>query len=475
MLSGNTNDAYAAINNRTDLVLLHGSTSFNLRLDGTGFVGTDEGSPHTGHFGLEKISLTTNQRAFDVTLGDLYLRVGKGLTLDLTRVTALYRDTSLRGAQARVRTRYVDGEIFGGWVNPLAMDHFMELPRDIPSDMIGGARVEARPNREVIIGAHYVGGGMQSPQGVSRHATHALGASVELPDLAHRVSLYAEFDYLSRAQELEIIDGYGTYFSGSGHLGPLTALVEFKFYRHLQFLNDFGSEENTFIYNRPPTLTRTKAELINNHDVIGPRVRLDLRVGPWSTLLFTNYGHFIRSDASPGASFFDEGITVNDIYGGFQQSLPGGALDISGGYRWDIRTDEAGQAITDYSQIFVAAELSLVVFRGQSLELEAEYRGISRAAAQYWDLYLSVGYRPWTWLSAGFSYEYSSEFTDPDLDDDIGVQNNFGGVRATVYLTPSSFARLFAGSTHGGMRCIDGFCREIPPFIGAKLELVLQL
>lgn len=164
VLSGNTNDAYAAINNRTDLVLLHGSTSFNLRLDGTGFVGTDEGSPHTGHFGLEKISLTTNQRAFDVTLGDLYLRVGKGLTLDLTRVTALYRDTSLRGAQARVRTRYVDGEIFGGWVNPLAMDHFMELPRDIPSDMIGGARVEARPNREVIIGAHYVGGGCSLPR-----------------------------------------------------------------------------------------------------------------------------------------------------------------------------------------------------------------------------------------------------------------------------------------------------------------------
>lgn len=472
---GNPGETYFDLKNRTDLVLLQGSTSFNLRVDGNGFVGTDEGSKHDSRVSLEKISLATTQRSFDVTAGDFYVRVGRGLALDLTRIDELVRDTTLRGGQGRIRSRYVNGLVFGGWANPLDMDDFTEVPVRVPSDVIGGARVEVRPRESILLGAQYVGGGLQAQSGTIRNATHSFGATIELPNLARRFSLYGEFNYMSRALGIEVLEGTGTYFSGSGRLGPLTALLEFKFYSHFLFYNDFGSEVNTFVYNRPPTLMRTKAEVINNHDVIGPRLRLDLSLGSHGTVVYANYGQFFRSEARPSESFFASGINVYDAFGGLQQPLPRGALEISGGYRVDLRTDESGQKITDYSQAFVEGELSLRVFRAHTLEVETQYRRTEKSAFQFSDIYLGVSYRPSSYVAAGFSYEYSTEYKDPDPSSGVSTRKHFGGARVTVNFTPSTFARLFGGTTRGGIRCVDGFCREFPPFVGAKLELVAQL
>jgi hypothetical protein len=473
VLDGNPGERYADFKNRTDIVLMHGSTTFNVRFDFNLFANTEESSLHQNHLALEKISLSTIQRSFDATAGDFHARIGRGLALDLTRVTELFRDTTLRGAELRIRTRYVNGQVFGGWVNPLDVDDFNEVTLRIPSDVIGGARIEVRPRESVQLAIHYVGGGMQSQTGTSRNATHTLGASFELPNLARRMTLYGEFDYMSRAEGLQVVHGHGTYLSATGNFGPLAALLEFKFYSQLRFFNDFGSDINTYVYNRPPTLTRSKAEVLNNHDVMGPRLKLDLRVGPYGTVISANYGFFFYSDARPSEDFFTNGSRSHDAFAGVQQPLPGGALDITGGYRFDSR-DQAGEKVTDYSCAFAEAELSFTVFRGHTLEVEAQYRNIIKGANTFWDLYIGVGYRPNRWVSGGFSYEYSTEFKDPDPNDDIGVRNHYGGVRATVNFTSTTYARIFGGTTRGGVRCIDGFCREFPPFVGFRAEVVAQ-
>jgi hypothetical protein len=473
VLDGNPGERYVDFKNRTDIVLMHGSTTLNVRFDFNLYANTEESSVHQSHLSLEKISLSTIQRVFDATAGDFHARIGRGLALDLTRVTEMFRDTTLRGAELRVRTRYVSGQAFGGWVNPLDVDDFTELEQRVPSDVIGGARLEVRPRESLQLGLHYVGGGMQPQTGTSRNATHTLGASVELPNLARRMTLYGEFDYMSRAAALEVIHGYGTYLSGTGNFGPLAALLELKFYSHLRFYNDFGSEIDTYVYNRPPTLTRSKAEVLNNHDVIGPRLKLDLRIGPRGTVVFANYGFFFYSDARPGEDFFTNGSSSHDAFGGIQQPLPGGALDISGGYRLDSR-DQGGEKVTEYTCGFAEAELSFAVYRGHTLEVEAQYRNIIKGANTFWDVYVGLGYRPNKWVSGGFSYEYSTEFKDPDLNDDIGVRNHYGSVRATVNFTATTYARIFGGTTRGGVRCIDGFCREFPPFVGFRAEVVAQ-
>jgi hypothetical protein len=475
-LTGNPGEKYFDFKNRTDLVLLHGSTSFNLRFDANAFIGTNDGSLHQNRISLEKITLSSVQRRFDVTAGDYYVRVGRGLALDITRVDQLVRDTSLRGGLARVRSRWVDGLLFGGWANPLDVDDFSEVPVRIPSDVIGGARLEVRPRESLTLGLHYAGGGLQPQSGMSRNATHVLGGSVELPNVAERINLYAEFDYLSRAQGLEIIHGHGTYLSAAGTFGPFSALAEFKFYNHFQFRNDLGNEVSIFEYHRPPTLMRQKAEVLNNHDVIGPRVKLDLRLGSFGTVVFGNFGYFFVSDAGSKEDFFANGVTVFDVWGGIQQPLPGGALDLGGGWRRDAH-DKDGEKKIDYSETFFEGELSFQILRRQTIELEVRYRKLEKVGTAFSHFYVGAGYRPSRYFSGGFSYEYSSEHSSKDTNpnDEIGARSHFGGVRATVNFNPSSFARIFGGTTAGGVRCIDGFCRDFPPFIGVKMEVVVQL
>jgi hypothetical protein len=479
VVDGNESPAYFDVKNRTGIVLQHGTTSFSLRFDAHGFAGAEDnevkGFSYEDRASLEKISLSTTQRAFELTMGDFGVRVGRGLALDLTKVDELYRDTTLRGTQARLTTRFVNAQLFGGWVNPLAIDDFEEAPVQIPDDVIGGGRLEVRPHRIVALGLHYVGGGLESRLHKTRNATHTIGGSVELPSPVGWLSLYGEFNFMRQARDVDVLTGTGTYFNATANLGPVAVLLEFKFYQHLQFVNVFGDNEwDTQIYHRPPTLMWSKQEVINNHDVIGPRARLDYSVGKLGTTLWASYGHFFRSDASPDVAFFDSGVNVDDVFGGVQQALRGGALDVTGGYRQDRRSQDDGEAVTDYSQAFAEVELSLAVWRGHSVELETLYRKVEKSAEEFSEFHISVGYRPRWWIAGSVTYEYSDEITDTNPADAITVRNHFGGVTGTVNFTPASYARVFAGTTRGGVRCIDGFCRQIPPFMGLKIETVLQ-
>jgi hypothetical protein len=478
VIGGNDSPSYFDVKNRTGIVLMHGTTSFSLRFDAQGFAGAEDNVAksfsYENYFSLEKISLSSTQRAFEVTMGDFGVRVGRGLALDLTRVDVLFRDTTLRGAQLRVNTRIVDAQVFGGWVNPLGVDDFEEAPVDVPDDVIGGGRIEVRPHRAVALGLHYVGGGLESRTLMTRNATHTIGASVELPSLGGWLSAYGEFNFMRQARDVDVLSGTGTYLNVTSNLGPVAIQLELKFYQRLQFVNVFGAAEwDTQIYNRPPTLMWSKQEVINNHDVIGPALRLDYRIEKLGSTIWASYGRFFRSDAAPDVGFFDSGVNVNNAFGGLQQTLRGGALDLTGGYRLDTRSQD-GDSITDYSQAFAELELALAIWRGHSIEVEAMYRKVKKSAEDFSEFHISLGYRPSKWVAGSVTYEYSNELTDTDPTDDITVHNHFGGVTGTVNFTPSSYARLFAGTTRGGIRCIDGFCREVPPFMGARLEAVLQ-
>lgn len=229
------------------------------------------------------------------------------------------------------------------------------------------------------------------------------------------------------------------------------------------------------LYHRPPTLMWKKQQVLNNHDVIGPRIRLDYRVERWNTNIWASYGHFFRSDAAPDTGFFEMGASVNDVFGGLQIQHRRGSLDLTGGYRVDT-LDRDGEKITDFSHAFAEAELSVQVYKQHSVEFEALYRKIEKVAESFWDVHFSVGYRPSKYFSGAVIYEHTTEYSNRygDLPAEISPRRHFGGVTGTANITPSTYVRLFAGSTAGGERCIDGQCTYFPPFIGARLTLVAQ-
>jgi hypothetical protein len=460
-------DAYGRFKNQTDLVLMHGTTSFNLRFDFDTFVGGYDPKVLQATYGLEKINLSSIQKTFEITAGDFYARIGRGLALDLTREDDLYRDTTLRGIKLKVDTPWVSGQVFGGWVNPLEADGASGAPMWIPSDVIGGGRVVIRPHKAVALGVHYTGAGIESRQYKMRNATHIIGGSVEFPSLWEMLSVYAEYNLINRVGDTTVETGHATYLSVTGNMGGLALLAEFKYYRRFELKNP--ADETAYIYHRPPTLMYKKQEVINNHDTIGPRLRLDYRIASWGSNLWASYGHFFRSDAAVGASFFDTGAAINDVFGGLQQQLSGGALDITGGYRKDT-LDQNGKSITDFSHIFVEADLATRIFAQHTLTFDVQYNKIEKAAQQHWALHLTLGYQPSKYFSGAVLYEYTTEFSN--MTD--AARKHFGGVTATAYATPSTYARLFVGSTSGGLRCIDGQCKTFPSFQGGRLELVAQ-
>ncbi|MCK5799400.1 MAG: hypothetical protein KAI47_19550, partial [Deltaproteobacteria bacterium] len=117
VLSGNPNDKYFDFKNRSEFLLMHGTTSFRLRLDGYWFVGVGElldpqGLPTarpTSKTMVEKVTLSSIQRHFDATAGDFYIRVGRGIALDLTKIDELTRDTTVRGGRLELRHGIVRG------------------------------------------------------------------------------------------------------------------------------------------------------------------------------------------------------------------------------------------------------------------------------------------------------------------------------------------------------------------------------
>lgn len=473
-IAGNPADKYFDFKNRSQILVMHGTTSFSLRMDGSWFIGLEDqpaGQEKRSTTTVEKVTLSSIQRNFDATAGDFYIRVGRGIALDLTKVDELTRDTTVRGGRLELRFGAVRGLVFGGWINPVDVDDATEQRRKVPSDLVGGGVLEIRAHRNLRFGAHYVGLGMQDAQG-GRKATHVLGATVEAPAIADRLTLYAEVDYLNAVEGVSVGEGFATYFSGVLNLGPLAFMFEFRFYDNFEIRNNFGGERDTYIYARSPTATRPKQQILNAKSVMGPRLRVDLRLG--KTILFASINYFYRSDATPDQDFFSAGLWVLDGFGGLQAPILGGNMELQGGYRYDTGKRPTGEEFTDYSQLFFEGEISVPVARGHNVEMQFEYRKLVKPGDhRFWDFSIGASWRPSRFFAIGFTYEYSTEFTVIEATDGT-PRTHFGSGQATVNFTPTSYARLFVGSTRGGLLCLDGFCRTVPPFIGARTELVFQ-
>ena len=63
-------------------------------------------------------------------------------------------------------------------------------------------------------------------------------------------------------------------------------------------------------------------------------------------------------------------------------------------------------------------------------------------------------------------YGYSTERND-------GVApTHYPGAEALVHLPKGGNVRLFVGQLTGGRVCVSGSCRDVPPFEGARLDVL---
>ncbi len=316
-------------------------------------------------FRLEFISMSYSGRDVDVTLGDFYVTLGRGMLLAIRKQADLGIDNKLRGAEARMRFGDFTVYGFGGLLNIRNYEASQAFfyPESLPEancsgvadalvvcpdgiDVIGGGRIEYRWGKYLRTGLHAAlidapDALNEGPEGAVRGDSNVrgIGFNIELPRPTRWLNAYLEGVLLERLlpnQGANVTEtGRGLYLNTNLFFGPTTVLVEAKAYDNL-----FNVTPRAFstppmpitasrqVINRilePPTAERPFTRILANNTALGGHVRVDHRVAP-RLVPFVAGGYF--RDRS-----FDIPTNIIFGYGGFRYQWRHGEATLDAGYR----------------------------------------------------------------------------------------------------------------------------------------------
>lgn len=456
---------------RTNLALDGGDTRASMRLDGGAFVSRPPGGDRRDDLRIERVALELDRELLpsgalrtQLAVGDFYAHFGHGLALSLRRVDELGIDTALRGARTDV-LMLDDGltvTLLAGVTNPVNIESTRLRFTEDAEDRLAAARIEGHI-ADLTLGAHVVGMRQHLvPAGSPHPQTANYGATADLS--AGDVGVSLEADGQARDLGTETATGLAIHGSATGHVERVTVLVEGKHYAQFETL--YGSTatylDDQFAYSAPPTAERIDQEVLDNTDVTGGRVRVDLAtVEATSSSVYAN-----------AALFRDRllGLWFAHAYGGVDQRFEDGEmLLVTGGYRREMQSDDGAlfRAIA-HGELDVLLPLSQALALHFIAQYQAHLERLGTANLVYHrgngSLELDVGTE---WAVA-----YGMDLNTQDQRD--GVRHVFA--YGTLRFRPSDWwvAQLLAGSQRGGIRCIAGACRDVPPFSGLRVETTLR-
>ena len=489
------NDDYFDLRSRLNLKLAVERLTLSIRLDTSSFFSEPAPAPgrapYLDRYAPEKISATWADDDLRVELGDFYASIGRGFALRIRKTDQLGEDTTLLGAKLRYRFGDLELVTLSGLSNPSNTDLYEKTMAD-PYDLISAAQAKLRLFDILDASLHAVHF-MYDPLGANDQAyllpdhSWVAGAGLSVPDLAGWASLAAEFNWLGRQlkpfigqENGDFQNAWAGYLSASVFLGNFTLLGEFKstddFYAYTETASDNGQHNTTRLnYLRPPTLEPEQMEVGNNHDVTGGRLRLDWRPGAADTVLFGSLAYFAGDDGSAGKR-----LISHSRLGAEQRFLGSGRAVLAVGLREEHPDYAFGHHV---HLVYVDAELKVPVSARHSLELHGTHWMLHELipTRDYHKGEWTLGYAwsPWFTASAIFAYD-----NGPSVGESFAVfhRQDLGPLERQLFLAGSlslnlwsqAQLRLLFGQLRGGLKCIDGACRVIPPFAGVRTELTLR-
>jgi hypothetical protein len=469
---------YGELFGRINLARLWGAWQAALRLDTSTFI--EAPGPETDdRYTVEKASVGWASRSLEVTAGDAYVSFGRGLGLSLRKVDELGIDTTLRGAKLLLHQGALSGTAVAGYANINNVDEATGASVGDPYDLIAGAQAQVAVGGRVTLGTYAAAIAFHDGLGLvptDRYADRSVqaGVTIDAPRATEHAGFYLEAmgqDVMTEP-ETEHPRGFGLYGSATAYAGRATIVLEGKAYGDLTPLHpDLGDPAfDAVAYSSPPTVERALQTIENPAtEVAGGRVRADWSFSP-ALLAYVNYGSFRdwHGYADPASGEIVAG-TIHDPYAGAE-------------VRWD---DARSWALVSAGWRAVVLDSGEVVRRDGHLELDA-----SQALGARWSITLQAlheelgkhesaildesfrqgtliaGFRLQPSLTVAGGYDYTTEPTQPKRD-------YFNGTVGWDF-TPSSSLRLQVGSMRGGLKCISGVCRVLPPFEGVKLSATLR-
>lgn len=410
----------------------------------------------------ERVQLSARLGPARIVAGDHYAQFGRGVTLSLRRVDPLGLDTSIQGARVDVGRGDAELTVLGGFSNPQNLDPIeLTIVGDV-RDVITGAEARYRvgEDREVGVYGVFVHAGDASETGMDIDWTVG-GASTSLAFGEVRVAADAAVGRRDGVSASGRDTMWAAYTSAQWTRGRWTALVEGKAYRRWEI----GRADRSLLYHEPPTLEREDQEVPGNADAVGGRGRLELRL-PAGISVFGNALAYRFTD--DGAAPLDGDLATHGFAGVDKRWDSGGSAALQAGYRDENRAD-GGDRLSLWHADF---DLAWPLTDKHSVTLKWNHRSETKDLSPLPnDLSfvrgLGVGTVAWSGLGAlSLLYGYSTE--------DATTPTHYPAAELLAHLPSGGQARLFVGSLTGGRVCVSGSCRDVPPFEGARLDLILR-
>ena len=513
-------DRFHQFFNKLDLSLSYGQFRAGARLDLHLFADTPfdqhcrgakkadwcnrEDHRYRNQFAAERLFLMVTRPEFDLTLGDFYAAFGKGLALSLIQLDEVGQDTTVRGGKLDIHHGDLGLTLLGGQTNTLDLDKATGYDAPWKAEPVVGARVEYNVLGRALLGAHAVVFLREDQKANTeyRHDT-VWGVGLDLPDLFDgALSLSGEVDLQRTVDEGTVTRGpdsedagdgpfdekakagVGAYAAATLQLWDVTVLTEFKYYDGFELI---GFDKNPYVqmYHLPPTLDRKKALIKEgNDDVTGVRVRLDYNVGqlgPVELLLYANYGFFYSWRD-------DKDRRVHSPFGGLelQWGDATGQLQVGAGTR-RIQDHDADWLYHEDIHVELSVEQAFGGRHGVGLKALLLDRATrpEQDLITWRELELTLSYKWSPHVIVSLTYERQEDPlvvpkrydtpTDPDSTFDYLPLDLFSAsVRYFPHFLPGSYVNLRVGESRGGIKCLNGVCREMPAFAGMELLLVVR-
>lgn len=409
----------------------------------TNLIGLETDSERTKAFVLEKKRVVWKPGAFEITAGDAYQQLGRGIALATYRDPVFGLDTTIEGGHVRYKSDAWDVNAFAGRLNAYSVPVAVN-PMSNP--LLHRSANIAAVAASFDTGFGRLGGHVASTwvkpntSDVADRQFRIAGATYETTFGDGAGSLYVESnvlltDYLTLP--IEQPNGYGSYGAVAWTGDGWRVKVEGKDYR--DFYYDF---------RRPPTLEEDVVISLNTQNVSAGKVLFEKRLNDgrssvWASTL-VGEDRFLHTDI------------VHGVVGTKLKIGKRGQIEAKAGYR-----DELGK--NDLTHAMVRSKIP--TWTSQSLELGARKqrarRGLDLGEPTFDDRnYVDVAYNFSERWNVAVGYEY--------------VPSNPGNVHfanASANYRNGGFAgRVFVGQTSGGTQCSGGICRQVPPFSGAMVE-----
>jgi len=511
---------YLDIKNRLNLTARARSWQAGLRLDTAGFSGPDTGvtgddfdkqflsgldaSSANMDARLEKLYVRFRKGAYGIEAGDVYGCLGKGMALCVKKVDELSTDTSLRGLKAYYNGRMFGATALGGLANIVNVGDKIEQFLPDPNDFVGGAEVRVNPvywlrasgHAGFLLDRREIGDidlpgfvsaeEFENDDVVRRQLLLTVGPNLTINDIFGHGTFVLEYDAMLQTWVNEDPDdpqdalvGEAVYANATFNWGLVNVLAEMKWYESridegASSVNFMGtkvegpSEQVDFVYYGVLPPLEDENLLFRNDrpwDVVGGRTRLDLEVPPThGGIAWASYSHFTDSDGGPKLT---SEYKVQHVMGGWEQRLDDLSIsaNVSGGYR------KEDFHFTKENMWHIEGDVHLPIYGPHSFEISARRESYDQPdfMVEYTIMQLVSTYSFAPWLGLSYTFEQSDQ-PGPNP----ATRGNFHSAEVIYRFMSGSYAKVFVGSSRGGLKCAGGMCRTFPPFDGVKGELTLR-